>query len=97
MTCPLCDTEGALVEKDELGFLVSCPSCSEYSITRTALAQWKQSRGASKTGPLQRAWQHLAIARSSGEFPTVRIADVWGWTPSPPRPPDPSGDEGPRG
>jgi hypothetical protein len=80
MTCPLCDTEGALVERDELGYTVSCPSCSEYSITRAAFAQWKQSRGATtRTGPLQLAWQHLAIARSIGEFPTVRVADVWGW------------------
>jgi hypothetical protein len=89
MTCPLCETEGAVLEADAdaQGYLVSCPSCSEFSITRTAIAQWKQSRGATRTGPLQLAWIHLSRSRSRGEFPAVKVDDVWGWAPPKPRPP----------
>ena len=89
MNCPLCHTEGAVLEPDELGFLVSCPSCAEYAITRTALEQWKHSGGAMKTGPLQLAWLHLARERNSGTLPSIRVADVWGWgVPSATRPPE---------
>jgi predicted RNA-binding Zn-ribbon protein involved in translation (DUF1610 family) len=87
MNCPLCNTEGALLEPDDQGFLVSCPSCSEYSITRSAVAQWQHSRGAHRTGPLQLAWVHLARERSTGQLPAIRLDHVWGWAVPPSRPP----------
>jgi hypothetical protein len=92
MNCPLCDTEGAVIEIDDdaQGYLVSCPGCSEFSITRAAMAQWKQSHGATRTGPLQLAWIHLARSRSRGEFPAVKVSDVWGWAPLPPSPKPPT-------
>ena len=79
MSCPLCETEGAVLETEDNSVLVSCLKCSDFSISHSALAQWRHSKCATHDGMLQLAWRHLARERSQGQLPAIRLEHVWGW------------------
>jgi hypothetical protein len=72
--CPLCGAHGAVVEEEASVSLVSCVRCSDFSMTRTAAAQWKLSRGAQQSPALLMAWKHMVRSRKAGELPVITLA-----------------------
>ena len=79
MPCPLCSAEGAVIEVEEPNLLVSCPRCSDFSITRAAAAQWKHGRVVTAPDALLRAWKHLGRVRESGQLPLLTLAQIDTW------------------